>query len=154
MDPERYMADTTGIDPDTLLDGWQWFFGNRHFTVFRVTAMGDLFLQDMAGRFHFLDMIGGKLSTFAGTERELWSKLADRSTRKIALCTFVVRGLEEAGIVLRPGECYSPINPPILGGSLSNDNLRPTPLVVHSVRMGDVHRQARVPRPASGEQFE
>jgi hypothetical protein len=143
LDVKPYLADITSIDTDVLLDDWRWLLGGQSYAVFRVTAMGDLILQDMAERFHLLDMIDGKLRPLASTESELWAVLTDRSTRKTLLGTFVVRGLREAGITIGPGECYSPDHPPILGGSLSNDNLHPCDILVHASIMGQIHRQVR-----------
>jgi len=143
VDVKAYLADIAGIDADSLLDDWQWLLGGRSYTVSRATALGDLILQDAAGRFHLLDMIDGKVRPLAGTEAELWSVLADRHTRKTVLATSVVRGLRRAGVTLGPGECYSPDRPPILGGSLTDDNLRPCDIRVHATILGQIHRQVR-----------
>jgi hypothetical protein len=141
MDVEPYLADTNGIDADALLDEWRWMLGEREFVVFRATALGDLILRDSTGQFCLLDMIEGKLRPLASTEPELWEVLADRNSRKTLLGTFIVRGLRGAGVVLGRAECYSPERPPILGGSLTNDNLRPCSLLVHSSIMGQIHCQ-------------
>jgi hypothetical protein len=143
MDVNPYLADMTGIDTDALLEDWQWLLGGRSYAVFRATAMGDLILKDPARGFHLLDMIDGNVRPLADTEEELWAMLADRHTRKTVLATFVVRGLREAGVTLGPGQCYSPDHPPVLGGELSNDNLRPCDLRVHASIMGQIHRQVR-----------
>jgi hypothetical protein len=115
--------------------------GNREYVVFRATALGDLILRDATGQFCLLDMIEGQLRPLAGTESELWAVLADRQSRKVLLGTSIVRGMREAGVSLGPAECYSPEHPPILGGSLTNDNLRSCSLLVHSSIMGQIHRQ-------------
>ena len=143
MDVEHYLADISGIESDVLLGEWRWLLRDQKFVVFRATALGDLILRNEAGAFFLLDMIDGKLQRLADAESELWRVLDDRQTRKTVLGTFVVRGLREAGIVLAPGECYSPEQPPILGGSLSNDNLRPCNLLVHASIMGQIHQQVR-----------
>jgi len=143
MDVQPYLANLTGIDVDSLLDDWQWLLGGRRYTVVRATAMGDLFLEDSAGGFHLLDMIDGKVRPLADSEAELWEAVTGREGRKTVLATFVVRGLREAGLTLKPGECYSPDQPPILGGTRSNENLRPCDIRVHASIMGQVHRQVR-----------
>jgi hypothetical protein len=141
VDVKPYLADLTGINTDDLLADWRWLLGAQSYTVFRATAMGDLILQDAAGRFHMLDMIEGKVWPLAGTENELWAALTDRHTRKTLLITFRVRALRDAGVTLEPGQCYSPDRPLILGGSLSNDNLRPCDIRVHASIMGQIHRR-------------
>lgn len=143
MDLGRYLVDTNGIGSDALLDDWRWLLGDRPFAVFRATAMGDLFLRDEPGQFYFLDMVGGKLRPLASEEPELWAVLSDRSARKELLLTHVVRELQEAGFSLAPGECYSPELPPVVGGDLSPENLKPCDLRVHASILGQLHRQAK-----------
>jgi hypothetical protein len=143
MDVQPYLADISGIDADALLEDWRWLLGDGRYTVFRATAMGDLILRDVAGRFHMLDTIDGKLQPLAGSESELWQVLSDRRSRKRLLGTFIVRGLREAGVVLGPRQCYSPDHPPILGGDLSDDNLKPCDIYVHLSIMGQIHRQVK-----------
>ena len=141
FDPEPYFAQVSEQIGPSLLDEWNWLLGGRVFDVFRVTAMGDLFLTDEAGRIHFLDMIDGELTLFANSVSDFETKVRDRQIRKNVLSTFIVRGLKEAGILLGPAECYSPDVPPILGGELTNDNLRPCNVLVHSSILGQLHRQ-------------
>jgi hypothetical protein len=43
------------FDADTLLSDWRWLIGPAPYTVHRVTAFGDLFLQAPSGDIHFLD---------------------------------------------------------------------------------------------------
>lgn len=143
MDVDPYLADLTGINADSLLDDWRWLVGEPGYTVVRATAMGDLILKDPIGRFHLLDMIGGKVQPLAASEGELWAMVGDRRARKEVLLTHVVRGLREAGVTLGPGECYSPDLPPALGGDLSNENLRPCDIRIHASMMGQIHRLGR-----------
>jgi hypothetical protein len=143
MDVQPYLADISGLNADSLLDDWWWLLGERAYTVYRATAMGDLFLRDAAGQFHLLDMIGGKVQPLAASEDQLWEAVGDRRARKEILLTQVVRGLKEAGVTLGPGECYSPDLPPTVGGDLSNTNLRPCDIRIHASIMGQIHRQGR-----------
>jgi hypothetical protein len=143
MDVNRYLADISGIDSDDLLDDWRWLLSESHFKVFRATAMGDLIIQDDGGNFHFLDMLEGKVRPLATSEEELWAKLSDRRLRKLIMFTFTVRELQEKGVSLAPGKCYSPDHPPILGGDSSAENLRPCDILVHSSIMGQLHRQVK-----------
>jgi hypothetical protein len=143
VDVQQYFADISGIDADGLLDEWRWLLGDRRLSVFRATAMGDLILKDDADKFHFLDMIDRKVYRLADSEPELWAVLTDRQTRKKLLSTFIVRGLREAGVPLGRLQCYSPDVPPILGGSLSRDNLRPCDILVHASMLGQIHQQVK-----------
>ena len=143
MDVQQYLADISGVDADGLLDEWRWLLGDHRVSVFRATAMGDLILKDDAGQFHLLDMIDGVVRHLADSEPELWAVLTDRRTRKTLLSTFVVRGLRNAGVVLGRFQCYSPDLPPILGGSLSRENLTACDLTFHASVLGQIHRQVK-----------
>jgi hypothetical protein len=140
FDLSRYFV-PGAFNSDALLEAWKWLLDNQPFDVFRVTCLGDMFLINTSGQVHFLDTIEGKLSLFAGSEEEFDSKLQNRHVRQRYLATFLVRDLTDAGVTLQAGECYSPDRPPILGGALSLDNLRPIDLLVHASIMGQIHRQ-------------
>ena len=140
---ESYFADSTGCDVNHLLDDWRWLVGGSDFELFKVTAMGDLFLRDAHGAIQFLDMVDGKFLPFAKSEEEFASQLEDRNTRLRILGSFVVRGLLSAGRTLGPCECFSPDHPPVLGGALSSENLAPCSILVHSSILGQIHRQVR-----------
>jgi hypothetical protein len=143
MDVNRYLADISGIQPDHLLEDWQWLLGEVRYKVFRATAMGDLIIQDQGGLFYFLDMLKGKLRPLASSEEELWTKLTDRRLRKFLLSTFTVRDLQQEGCTLAPGQCYSPKHPPILGGDPDKENLERCDIQVHASIMGQLHRQVK-----------
>lgn len=144
FDPAPYFADVAPhILPD-LLDEWGWLLGKEPFEVFRVTAMGDLFLIDAGGAVHFLDVIGGgTLEHFARSEREFDARIRESGARKRYLVTFVVRRLREAGVRLERNECYSPDVPFVLGGTLENANLHPCEVYVHASILGQIHRQLK-----------
>lgn len=139
---ERYFADIAGIEPKSLLDDWRWLLGDRVFSVWKATALGDLFLKTTDGAIWFLDMMEGKLIAFATDESDYEAKIADRHVRKNVLLSFLVRDLQ-AQVALHAGECYSPDIPPILGGRLKTENLKPTDIGVHASIMGQIHRQVK-----------
>src|SRR5262245_34726196 len=113
-----YFVSGEGLDPEDLLGDWRWLLGNVDYQVYRITCLGDLFLQDSTGRISFLDIMEGNLTAFASDDTEFQKRFDDRHIRQRYLLTFAVRYLRDAGIVLQPGECYSPDHPPILGGQL------------------------------------
>jgi Domain of unknown function (DUF1851) len=88
-------------------------------------------------------MLDGKVERFARSEREFDSRIRESGARKRYLATFIVRGLRDAGVQLGPNECFSPDVPPVLGGELSNENLRPCDVSVHSSILGQIHRQLK-----------
>jgi hypothetical protein len=141
FDPTPYFAQVSDHVTPMLLDEWGWLLGRRILDIFRVTAMGDLFLIDDYGRIHFLDMMDGPLRLFAKSEAESEVKIRDSGVRKYYLSTFVVRGLKERGVVLGPDECYSPELPLVFRRNL--DNPRPRNVVEHSSLLGQFHRHRR-----------
>lgn len=142
LDLDRYFV-SGNFDYQPLLDEWQWLLGSRNFRVFRVTCMGDLFLLDDADKVYFLDTMEGELAAFATDLGDFERKLQDRHVRRRYLATFVVRRLFDADFALKPGECFSPDRPPILGGTLSNENLSAVDVLFHSSIMGQIHRQVK-----------
>jgi hypothetical protein len=129
--------------PDDLLVDWRWLIGNQDYEVFRATALGDLFLRDPSGKILFLDMIGGSCRLAAESEQGFEELLNDREVRRNMLMARVVEAARDAGMLLGPGQCYSPNIPPLLSGTLDEDNLEPTSIVVHSSVMGQIHRQVK-----------
>jgi hypothetical protein len=149
FDPAPYFADVAPHLLPDLLDEWGWLLGKEPFEVFRVTAMGDLFLIDAGGAIDFLDVMGGALEHFAASEREFDARIRESAARKRFLVTFVVRRLREAGVRLERNECYSPDVPIVLGGTLEDANLNPCEVYVHASIMGQIHRQLRDAPPGS-----
>jgi hypothetical protein len=49
----------------------------------------------------------------------------------------------QAGLQLRPGECYTYRHPPVLGGDYTLENTAVTTLSAHYGFYGDLHLQAR-----------
>jgi hypothetical protein len=51
--------------------------------------------------------------------------------------------LVEAGVLLEPGQCYSFVTPPILGGEYSVENTMVVPITEHLGLYGSYHEQLR-----------
>ena len=131
------------FDYQPLLEKWAWLLGDKAFLVHSVTAMGDIFLVDNESKVSFLDTIDGVVTPFADSVQEYEEKLQDRHVRKRHLATFVVRDLLDSGHSLRPGECFSPDLPPVLGGKMNRENFSPVDSLFHASVMGQIHRQVK-----------
>lgn len=142
LDLSRYFVQGD-FDFQPLLEEWSWLLGEKKFRVHKVTSMGDMFLIDDKGNVLFLDTLDGTLASFSSTTEEFDEKLQDRHARKRYLATFVVRDLLDSGHSLRPGECFSPDLPPVLGGKMHRDNFSPVDSLFHASVMGQIHRQVK-----------
>jgi hypothetical protein len=58
-----------GISWERVLSEWKWL-GAGEFRLLAVSAFGDLFLQDVHGGVHWLDVAGGKFSTIANSTKK------------------------------------------------------------------------------------
>ena len=70
-----------GTDAQLLAD-WRWLIGAADFKVIRVTAFGNLFLRDSAGRVCLLDTTWGRIREVALGAR--WSNATGRDRRLAA----------------------------------------------------------------------
>lgn len=124
------------------LDGWRWLTGDQATPVL-LTALGDLFVQTPTGEVSFLDSYDGQLVLVAGT-REAWkSALQQDENLHVWFMPALVTALRDGGLLLAEGQCYSPIHPPVLGGSMTAANFEPTSWRVHLGIMGQIHEQVK-----------
>ena len=59
------------------------------------------------------------------------------------VCPELVGALRERGLILAPGQCYSPIHPPVLGGEMVPENFELVSWRVHFYVVGQIHEQVR-----------
>src|SRR5438034_11788663 len=87
--PAHLLAKTEGVDFDSLLSDWRWLVSeNLKPTV--ITAFGDLFLCDEAGKVHFLDTLYGELKQAAKSQAEFEQFCEDRDFRRKYFQSFFV----------------------------------------------------------------
>ena len=140
--PAHLLAKTDGVDLNSLLSDWRWLAPqNLKPTV--VTAFGDLFLSDEAGRVHFLDTLYGELKQAANSQAEFEQLCADRDYRQKYFQSFFVMEMRKMHGELEAGECYSCDIPPTLGGQLDPENFDRTDLPTHFSVLGQLHRQTK-----------
>jgi hypothetical protein len=125
------------FDIEEALESWRWLVPES-VRALVVTAMGDLFIVAEDGSVSFLDTTGGTRQRVAASVAEWEHKLEDVE----ALDGWFIPGLIcllRASVSLCQGECYSPIHPPVLGGTYSVDNWRPVHWRVHFSHSGRIH---------------
>src|SRR5688572_1404771 len=111
MNCDRLSIDASTLDCDRLLSDWRWLVP-CDLRPFSLTLFGDWFFEDIHGRVHFLDTVGGKLSPIAPSRdaflamRERRENLDEWYMADLALLC-LESGLQPAG-----GQCLSFKVPP------------------------------------------
>jgi hypothetical protein len=96
------------------------------------TVLGHLFLQHKDGGIWFLDTWAGQVHDVV-EDYDLMRSLVGSNEeffQTFFMPDLIIR-LRESGLVLAPGQCYSPFVSPALGGSLAPDNFMVVTLKVH-----------------------
>lgn len=131
------------LDREALLSEWRWLIGPRKQPIL-VAAIGDAYVQDPDdGSVHLLDVGGGSLEQIAASVDEFRELLGDREFVTDSFVPSTIVALRNGGKVLSPGQVYSYIQPPVLGGAYSTENLEPTDVSVHFSLLGQIHRQVK-----------
>lgn len=142
MNVHDYLIDHSGLDWAHLLTGWEWLLPPE-FTVWLMNKYGDLFLIAPDGSVHMLDIGAGSLTKLAES-RDDFSRLIDEDENaEDWLMIPLVDRLVEAGVHLKPGECYSFLTPPILGGDYTVENTVVLPITEQYGLYGSYHEQLR-----------
>lgn len=131
------------LDREALLSEWRWLIGPRKQPIL-VAAIGDAYVQDPDdGSVHLLDVGGGSLEQIAASVDEFRELLGDREFVTDSFVPSTIVALRNGGKVLSPGQVYSYIQPPVLGGAYSTENLESTDVSVHFSLLGQIHRQVK-----------
>jgi hypothetical protein len=137
------------------LQAWRWLTGSDA-TPWLVTALGDVFVKAGDGRISFLDTYVGQLSEAAAANTDWTRALQSAGNLDQWFDPSLVSALRGRGLRLGPEQCYSPIEPLILGGQMEPQNFEVTDWRVHVGLMGRMHprlkdlpaiRSPRPPRP-------
>jgi len=131
------------LDREALLAEWRWLIGPSKQPIL-VAAIGDAYVQDPDdGSVHLLDVGGGALEQIADSVDEFRGLLADKEFVTVSFVPSTIVALRDEGKVLGPGQVYSYIKPPVLGGTYSTSNMEPTDVSVHFGILGQIHRQVK-----------
>jgi len=98
-----------------LLKFWRWLVPSSLNPVC-VTKLGDLFLADQSGSVWFLDVGTGSLERVAESADAWVGRLSDPDQLNLWSARPLVDKLENAGLRLREGECYTYWQSPMMGG--------------------------------------
>ena len=130
------------VDPDALLEFWLWRLPPTSRPLF-ATALGDLFLCDSHGRIGWLDVGSGGLQMVASDLCHFEELATDHEKSCLWFGQSLVDDIREAGHILKPGECYSYWQLPILGGAYEPGNFRVSEVVTHFRVWGPIHEKLK-----------
>ena len=142
MNVHDYLIDHSGFDWEHLLSGWEWLLPPE-FSVWLMNRYGDLFLILPDGSVHMLDVGDGSLTKLAESKDDFARVIDEEGNAEDWLMIPPVDQLVEAGVHLKPGECYSFLIPPILGGEYTVENTIVVPMTEHFGLYASYHEQLR-----------
>lgn len=128
-----------GLDFATAISAWRWLLKGE-FSPLLLTVLGDLFLE-LKGDVFFLDTAAGELTRVARSREEWKRKLQDQTCIAAWFRPDLVAELRAGLDILKPGEVYSPIVPPVLGGAITKANFISSQWRMHLHFLGQVHEQ-------------
>jgi len=124
------------------LQSWRWRVGVDA-TPWLVTALGDVFVRAADGRISFLDTYTGELSEAAAANTDWTRALQNPGHLEQWFDPSLVSALRQRGLTLGPEQCYSPIEPLILGGKMEPANFEVTDWRVHIGLLGRMHQKMK-----------
>jgi len=142
MDINDYLIDQKGIDWATLLRDWSPPLP-QHFTLWLVNRFADAFVVFADGSVHMLDVGAGTLAKLADSRDDFANKLDQGENANVWLMIPLVDACREAGMTLRPSQCYGYKVPPCLGGRYEVSNAEPTDIAIHYSVLADMYRQTK-----------
>lgn len=123
-----------------LLQEWRWKIGEGY-SIYLISALGDLFLEDRKGRIHWLDTGRGNFTQIARSTGEMATFLMDFEKVHEWFVHDLIREFHRMGSVNHSEEVYGCVIPPIVGGTYDPENFETIDAVDHIQRMGRIHHK-------------
>lgn len=142
MSVHDYLIDHSDFDWAQLFLGWEWLLPDE-FTVWLMNRFGDLFLILPDGSIHMLDIGSGSLKKLAESKDEFCRLIDENGNADDWLMIPLVDQLLAAAVRLQPGQCYSLLIPPVLGGDYTIENTVVIPIFEHFGVYGSYHEQLK-----------
>jgi hypothetical protein len=137
-----YTIDHAGVEWPDLLSSWAWLLP-RELSVWLVNRFGDLFLTYTDASINMLDVGRGAVSRLAKDREEFACLLDEGNNATDWLAIPLVEKLVAARLLLGPGQCYSYIRLPVLGGDYTVENTRVVSLTQHYRAFGPIHEKLK-----------
>jgi hypothetical protein len=135
-------VDLSGQSSDELLSEWRWMVPDP-FVLRMVSALGDAFLEDEAGRIYWLDVGAAEVSCIAESKDEFDVLRQKPENSNQWFIPKLVGDILASGTSLSPGQCFSFKIPPTIGGSFEPSNFEPCDLSVHFSTIGQIQKQVK-----------
>ena len=142
LKPHDFAACVNNLAAGEPLAAWRWLVVTDVVPVL-VTLLGDVFARDEHGQFWFLDTYRGVLELAASSEHEWTAALASSAKLETWFAPDLIAQLREAGLRPDVDECYSPLLPPVVGGSMDPQNFECSPWRLHIGLTGQLHEKGR-----------
>lgn len=123
-----------------LLEDWNWLL-REPCTLIAMNNFADMFLRDGKGKIHLLVVTSGSLTKIAESEAEFRNFVAATENQRAWFSLDLLTELEQAGMSLAPGVCFSFKKPLVLGGARAVSNIEVAPILVYVSMMGQIHQQ-------------
>ena len=136
------LAPVTNIREHDILASWRWLVGPDAQPLL-LTVLGDLFVEQPTGEVSFLDTYEGSLKRVSDSRDEWKRLLQDPGNLHRWFAPDLVAALHARGLRPTEGQSYSPIHPPVLGGTMDAGNFECVPWHVHFIPMGQLHEQVK-----------
>lgn len=137
-----YTLDADGLDWSTLLASWTWLLP-AEFTLWFANRFGDLFIELEDGSIQKLDVGNGTLEKLADSREAFSDAIDEENNVDDWLMIPLVDDLVDAGVTLGPGQCYSYVQLPVLGGDYSVANTRVVSLDRYHQALGPIHEKLK-----------
>jgi hypothetical protein len=137
-----YLIDQTGIDWAQLLQPLHALLPPQ-LTVWLVNRYGDVIFVRDDGSVHMLDVGSTEVKRLADSRDHLTSLIDEPGNANEWLMIPLVDKCVAAGLLLKPGQCYSYRQPPLLGGDYTVANTTILPLAEHYAFYGMLHDRTK-----------
>jgi hypothetical protein len=135
--------DIDGISAEMLLREWKWLT-SEEFSLLAVNAFGDLFLQDVGGRVHWLDVTNGTIFLIATSTAKFRQAAKTAAKRKDWFLEELAEDVDRRGCRPEKGQCVGGKIPFVFTQSSNPpDNMYVADLYEYVAFMGDLHGQMK-----------
>ena len=137
-----YLIDAADLDWSNLLSDWNWLLPSE-LTVWLVNRYGDIFLLQEDEAVYMLDVGAGTLKRCGESRDDFSARIDQNNNANNWLMIPLVNKCVAAGLQLGPGQCYSYIRSPVLGGEYTVENTKVCDLSEHYSVFGQICGQIK-----------
>lgn len=141
--PVRLTRQFPPKDYAAALESWGTFLDLAGATPLLTSQFGDVVLARAGDGVYLLDVLAGTLTREWDDVDAMADALETPEGRERYLRASLVTAAFRAGTIPDETQVYDFVTPPVLGGALAVDNLRPTDFVVTVNLDGQIHEQVR-----------